>query len=91
MQSLIAIAVFVMLVGGVIFGVSRYRNPAELEQPTEFQDSTAATLPEITEMLVSDQATARPEPEFKPSVIEDPWETDSTPAIAALTEERIPD
>ncbi|PSB22118.1 hypothetical protein C7B65_01545 [Phormidesmis priestleyi ULC007] len=91
MQSLLAIAVFVMLTGGVIFGVSRYRHPAKSEQPTELQDSTATAPPAIAAMLVSDQATVHSEPEFKPSAIADPWEIDSTPTIAALTEEGMPD
>ncbi len=86
MQSLIAIAAFVMLSGSVIFGVSRYRNSGKLEQSRELQIPTATVLPPIEAALTSDQKTAHLITEFKPSVIEDPWEIDLTPTIAAAKE-----
>lgn len=91
MQSLIAIAVFVMLAGGVVFGISRYRNSGKLEQSRKLQLLTATIPPTIRTILASDQTTAHPITEFKPSVIEDPWESKLALAIAASTKEVMPD
>ena len=88
MQALIAIATFLVLSGGVVFGVSRYRNPKKSEQSRELQVPTKNTQLPIEPALIS-EGTAHPTT-FEPLAIADPWD-DSTSTIAPLLEEVMPD
>lgn len=89
MQSLVAIATFLVLAGGVVFGISRYRNSVKSEQPRELQVSMTV-LPPVETALLSEGMT-QPIREFEPPTISDPWESDLTSTIAAPHEEVMPD
>ena len=87
MQALIAIATFLVLSCGVVFGL-RYRNPKKSEQSRELQVPTENTQLPIEPALIS-EGTAHPTT-FEPLAIADPWD-DSTSTIAPLLEEVMPD
>lgn len=88
MPTLIAIATFLILSGGVVFGVSRYRNPTKSEQSRELQIPTANIQLPIAPIS---EGTAHPVTEFKPLAIADPWESDAASTIAPPIEEVMPD
>ena len=87
MQALIAIATFLVLSGGVVFGLC-YRNPKKSEQSRELQVPTENIQLPIEPALIS-EGTAHPTT-FEPLAIADPWD-DSTSTIAPLLEEVMPD
>lgn len=87
-QSLLAIATFITLIGGVIFGVSRFEKRSQ-KQETELVDQKVEetaqptqpiSQPLITSPTVVEEATAS-------EVIADPWQTEEPITEESITEE----